>query len=144
MTLPCQIGTFCLVAAEVSSHVVLVLYYLYFICQKTCFLLVHCSIVYCITLSLATGFFEHVGNKRLKVLVQLHLQSYLNARTKAEKASVITTIARQVQDAAGPRGGFVKKTAEGEWVEVGLAAAREKVGKFYCSSIENPSFWCEF
>jgi hypothetical protein len=53
----------------------------------------------------------------------------MNAKSKNEKARVITTIVLQVRDAAGPQGGFVKKLSDGEWIEVGLVAAREKVGK---------------
>ena len=80
-------------------------------------------------LFIMAGSFEHVGNKRLRVLVNIHLQSYMKARSKSEKARVMSMIVMQVRDATGSRGGFVKKLDNGEWIEIGLIAAREKVGK---------------
>ena len=69
-----------------------------------------------------------MGNRRLRVLVNLNLQRYAEAKTRVDKSNVIDLIVRQIREAAGPTGGFVKKDPDGEWFVVGNSLARDKVG----------------
>lgn len=76
------------------------------------------------------GNFEHIGNKRLRVLVSCFLKRYMQAKSRHEKSLVIDLIVEQVLDAVASVGGcgFVKRADDGEWFELSRVLAREKVG----------------
>ena len=74
-----------------------------------------------------TGNFEHVGNRRLRVLISLQLQRYVSTTSRFEKSNVIDLLVEQVREAAGPRGGFVKRDQNGVWFQMTKSLAREKV-----------------
>jgi hypothetical protein len=74
---------------------------------------------------------SHVGNQRLRVLVECHLAAYSAATTKMEKTTIVTTIVDTVREAAQD-GAFVKlDNKTGRYIETGDAAAREKVGQLF-------------
>jgi hypothetical protein len=81
-------------------------------------------------IDLISGNFEHIGNKRLRILVSCHLKRYVQAKTRHEKSLVIDLIVEQVLDAVINVGGsgFVKRADNGEWFELSRVLAREKVG----------------
>lgn len=70
---------------------------------------------------------EAIGNRRLKVFVDLALHDYKNAKYKMQKTIVVSTIVEKIQDACNNHGAFIKY-ADGRWWEVDDATAREKVG----------------
>ncbi|CAB9514805.1 Nitrilase family, member 2 [Seminavis robusta] len=73
--------------------------------------------------------FEHVGNRRLRVLVDCHMEKYEKATTKMKKSTIVTSIVEAVRNGSEV-GGFVKRNpVNGQWFEVGDALAREKVGQ---------------
>ncbi|CAB9502990.1 Nitrilase family, member 2 [Seminavis robusta] len=73
--------------------------------------------------------YGHVGNKRLKVLVNASLERYSATKSKMEKTLIVTSIVDSVREAS-PSGGFVKQDPKTKsWYEVGDAVAREKVGQ---------------
>jgi hypothetical protein len=71
--------------------------------------------------------YDHVGNRRFRVVVALNLGRYISARTRADKSLVVNSIVEQIREAS-PLGGFVKQDRDGYWHEIGTAQAREKVG----------------
>ena len=73
------------------------------------------------------GNFEHVGNRRLRVLISTQLERYVSAKTRFEKSNVIDLVVDQVQEAAGPVGGFVKRDGNGAWFQMTKSLARDKV-----------------
>jgi len=72
---------------------------------------------------------EHVGNQRLKALVQCHLTSYAASRCKFQKSKIVSQIVATVRRES-PGGGFVK-FVDDHWVCVNDRHAREKVGQLF-------------
>lgn len=70
--------------------------------------------------------FNSIGNRRFRVLIDVHLQSYKDAPTKLEKTAIVNSIVEVVRGVASA--GFIKIDGD-EWIEVGDVAAREKVGQ---------------
>ena len=70
---------------------------------------------------------NHMGNKRLRVLVDSHVEKYAKA-SRIEKGIIVSSIIDSVRQASNG-GGFVKQDKAGIWTEVGDAVAREKVGQ---------------
>jgi hypothetical protein len=71
--------------------------------------------------------FSSIGNRRLRVLVDIQLQNYSQGGTsKQEKSDMVTNIVHIIQEAC-PEGAFVK-LENGQWWEVDDCAASEKVG----------------
>ena len=66
------------------------------------------------------------GNRRLRAIINKHLQPYSEAKTKLEKSAIVSTIVDLVKKCT-TEGGFVK-FEEGKWWEVEDSVAREKVG----------------
>jgi len=71
--------------------------------------------------------FNSVGNRRLRILVEIHLERYSLAIAKSEKSRIVSKVFDTVHDAGGS---FVKQD-RGTWYKVGDAAAREKVGAMF-------------
>ena len=68
-----------------------------------------------------------MGNKRLKVVIQSHLDRYISCKTKIEKTLVVSSICDTIREAS-QCGGFVKlDTKSGQYIEVG--------GKTRCETI---------
>jgi hypothetical protein len=76
---------------------------------------------------------EHAGNKRLKNIVDAHLQLYNEAPDKLEKTTIVTEVYNQVR-AATAIGHFVKME-KGRYYEVGERTARERIGAMFRDSL---------
>lgn len=71
--------------------------------------------------------YYHSGNKRFRYLVESKMDAYNNANCKLEKSLIVSSIVEAVRQ-ADPPGGFFREE-DGQWMEIGDAAAREKVGQ---------------
>ncbi|KAI2490311.1 hypothetical protein MHU86_24275 [Fragilaria crotonensis] len=69
--------------------------------------------------------FNHVGNRRFRVIVENHAPGFAALRTKAERSLMIQSILGIIKAAQGK---FVEKNKDGTWDEVGLVKRKEKVG----------------
>ncbi|CAB9514806.1 Nitrilase family, member 2 [Seminavis robusta] len=73
--------------------------------------------------------YNHIGNRRLRVLVESNLPKYSATKSKFEKTIIVSSIVDAVRGASST-GGFVKQnTKTKQWVEVGDSVAREKIGQ---------------
>jgi len=77
--------------------------------------------------------FESVGNRRFRVLCNMHLQGYLDAPGKLEKSRIVTKIMNTIRQSS-PVGAFVAYE-NGRYYEVSQRTAREKVGAFFRDSL---------
>ena len=68
---------------------------------------------------------NHIGNKKFRAFVGLHLKRYMEAATRLEKTLVVNDITERVQEAGGR---FLKLGKDGRWAVVTQKTAREKVG----------------
>lgn len=71
-----------------------------------------------------------IGNRRLKVMVQISLDRYASAPSKQEKSRIISKIVEQVRSNGG---GFVRNCMKAKnqvetWSDVGDIAASKKIG----------------
>mmetsp|Transcript_22339 Transcript_22339/g.51514 ORF Transcript_22339/g.51514 Transcript_22339/m.51514 type:complete len:221 (-) Transcript_22339:123-785(-) len=72
--------------------------------------------------------FDHIGNRRFRVTVDIHLPKYVQSLSRAEKSTIIATIVEIIRSTGAV--GFVKQDPEtGAWYDVGDHAARTKVGQ---------------
>jgi hypothetical protein len=74
---------------------------------------------------------DHIGNRRFRLLIDLTIDKYLAARTKIDKSILVLSLVDMVREASSDGGGFVKLIKEGnalQWCEVGDITARDKVG----------------
>ena len=75
--------------------------------------------------------YNHVGNRRFRVSIEMVLDKYTRAETKTEKSLIVMTLVDKIRSNCGPSGGgfirFDRKT--NRWYEIGDEAAREKVGQ---------------
>lgn len=69
---------------------------------------------------------ESIGNRRFKVVVQDHLQEYLDAPGKLEKTFIVSKVLNTIEQTC-PVGAFVK-FENGRWWSAGERASREKIG----------------
>jgi hypothetical protein len=70
--------------------------------------------------------FNHIGNKKLRAIIELSRDAYGAANTKAERSAVVSGVV----DAIRAHGaGFVKQEKNGQWIAVSGNLAREKVGQ---------------
>ncbi|CAB9502861.1 Nitrilase family, member 2 [Seminavis robusta] len=76
---------------------------------------------------------EHAGNRRLRAIVNAHLQQYNEAPDKLEKTAIVTEVYNQVR-AATAIGHFVK-LEKGRFYEVGERTARERIGAMFRDSL---------
>lgn len=68
--------------------------------------------------------FNHVGNRRFRLTINLNLQRYMAAPTKKSKSEVIKSIVKYLLEEVGAR--FVKQQ-KSTYVEVSRQAVKEKV-----------------
>jgi hypothetical protein len=72
--------------------------------------------------------FNHIGNRRFRVTIDLHLPKYEEAKTKAGKTAIVHNIVHTVREKL--KAGSIRHNKKmNRWVELGDAAAREKVGQ---------------
>jgi hypothetical protein len=69
---------------------------------------------------------DHVGNKRLKVMVEMELDNFVRAKSRREKSFVVARVMETIQDACNGEGAFVRNE-QGRWYEVDDSTAREKI-----------------
>jgi hypothetical protein len=70
--------------------------------------------------------FNHVGNRRFRVFVGMHLKRYMDANNRMEKTIVVNSVVKAIHEAGGR---FLKEDSKSEkWVVVTPKMAREKVG----------------
>jgi len=70
--------------------------------------------------------FNHVGNRRFRVFIEIHLQRYMDAQSRMEKTLVVNSVVEAIQDGGGR---FLKQdTKTKKWHKVSAKMAREKVG----------------
>mmetsp|Transcript_177 Transcript_177/g.432 ORF Transcript_177/g.432 Transcript_177/m.432 type:complete len:189 (+) Transcript_177:50-616(+) len=68
--------------------------------------------------------YNHVGNKRFRVVIAKNLDRYLAAKTKIDKGIVVDSIVEKIRET----GSFVKQDPKTKlWHEIGDQLAREKV-----------------
>lgn len=85
--------------------------------------------------------FSHIGNKRLRILVDANLNKYSSTKSKMQKTLIVSSIVDAVRSAS-KIGGFVKQDPNTKiWEEVGDDVAREKVGQLLRESMtkKNPN-----
>lgn len=73
---------------------------------------------------------ESVGNRRLKILVDIELNNYQKAQSRREKGYVVARVMETIQEACGTGGAFVR-CEEGSWFEVSDSEAREKISTMF-------------
>lgn len=74
-------------------------------------------------------FFNAIGNRRFRIIVDMNLERYSNTQTKSQKSQIVSEIVEIIRGAGG---GFVKQNPkDGSWYEVGDSVAREKVGALF-------------
>jgi hypothetical protein len=67
--------------------------------------------------------FNHVGNRRFRILASMFIETYSEADSKAAKSAVVSRILEVIRQA----GGHFCKYESGAWFDVGGHCAREKV-----------------
>ena len=70
---------------------------------------------------------ETIGNRRLKILVEIELQNYVKAQSRREKGYVVARVMETIQDAGGE---FIRHEG-GRWFEVDDSDAREKISTLF-------------
>jgi hypothetical protein len=67
--------------------------------------------------------FNHIGNRRFRILASMHIERYSRANSKVAKTVIVSEIIEVIRQADG---NFCKFT-KGKWIEVADHHAREKV-----------------
>jgi hypothetical protein len=70
-----------------------------------------------------------VGNRRLRILVELKLENYIQAKSRQHKSIIVASILESVQHAC-PEGAFVRFDGR-YWWELEDSTAREKIGSVF-------------
>lgn len=72
-----------------------------------------------------------VGNRRFRMIIDEHLDTYMEVMSRSQKTKIVTTIVRNIRsNAAQSGGGFVRKDLlTRRWFKVSDKLAREKVGQ---------------
>lgn len=71
---------------------------------------------------------NHPGNRRFRLAVEMSIDKYSSADTKLEKSLIVSGIIESVRHAS-PDAGFVKHDSDGRWYIVSDQLAREKAGQ---------------
>jgi hypothetical protein len=71
---------------------------------------------------------NHPGNRRFRLAVEMSIDKYSSADTKLEKSLIVSGIIESVRHAS-PHAGFVKHDTDGRWYIVSDQLAREKAGQ---------------
>lgn len=82
------------------------------------------------------AFFNSVGNRRFRVICQMHLSEFMNAPSKHEKSFVVTKVMKTLKDAC-PDGGAFVTLEQGRWWEVSDRTSREKIGTFFRDNLSD-------
>lgn len=74
---------------------------------------------------------DHVGNRRFRLLIDLSIDRYMKARTRMDKSIMVFGLVDMIRQASLTGGGFVRRikcNGKMNWCEVGDITARDKVG----------------
>ena len=55
--------------------------------------------------------YDHVGNRRFRMIIDSHLETYMENISRRQKTKIVTTIVKNIRAAAGSGGGFVRKVS---------------------------------
>ena len=77
--------------------------------------------------------YNWVGNRRFRAIVNMNLERYACARTKAEKTRIVMDVVELIHDSGGT---FAKRHVNGDWYDIGYDAAREKVGALFRDALQ--------
>lgn len=69
--------------------------------------------------------FNHVGNRRFRVIINMNLQRYLDTKSRFERSEMILALVRELRGEAGMR--FIKRRGC-QLIELNDKLSREKVG----------------
>ena len=69
--------------------------------------------------------FNHIGNRRFRVVIGMNLQRYLDAKTRYERSEMILSFVRELRGDANMR--FIKRRGS-KYIELNEKQSREKVG----------------
>lgn len=71
--------------------------------------------------------FDHVGNRRFRLIIENHSLNYDNAKSKLDKGIIVMSIFKTIQDAGG---NFIRKSKKNsqQWEILSAAQSREKIG----------------
>lgn len=70
--------------------------------------------------------FDHVGNRRFRVIIENHSISYEASKSKLDKGLIVMSIFKTIQDAGG---NFIRKSRNNSnWEILSSGQAREKIG----------------
>lgn len=73
--------------------------------------------------------YEHVGNRRFRVTIEINLPAYREATSKLEKSMIVMSVVDMVRSIS-PNGGFIKQDHKtGRWYQITDHMCREKVGQ---------------
>ena len=70
--------------------------------------------------------YNHIGNRRFRVTINMNLQAYVNAKTRNDKAALIAYIVNYLKNEVGAR--FVTQRKDGSLGDLTPRQARQKVG----------------
>lgn len=74
--------------------------------------------------------YNHTGNRRFRITIDMSLRKYSEAETKLQKSLIVMSIVDMFRSNSALGGGFVRQDAKSKvWYEIGDEAAREKVGQ---------------
>jgi len=77
--------------------------------------------------------FDHIGNRRYRVIVENHSLSYDKAKSKLDKGIIVTSILETIHNAGGnfirkPNNKLATSSSSTYWEILSLAQAKEKIG----------------
>jgi hypothetical protein len=73
-------------------------------------------------------YYNNIGNRRFRVIVEMNLQRYTRTVSKAGKSDIVSEVIRVIRASGGQ---FAKLENSDEWWDIGDVAAREKVGSYF-------------
>eukprot|EP00546_Thalassionema_frauenfeldii_P011727 CAMPEP_0178928732 /NCGR_PEP_ID=MMETSP0786-20121207/20106_1 /TAXON_ID=186022 /ORGANISM="Thalassionema frauenfeldii, Strain CCMP 1798" /LENGTH=132 /DNA_ID=CAMNT_0020604707 /DNA_START=194 /DNA_END=589 /DNA_ORIENTATION=+ len=70
--------------------------------------------------------FDHVGNRRFRIIIENHCESYDKAKTKSDKSAIVLSIIRSIRNAGG---NFIRRNRRLScWEMMPLGHTKEKIG----------------
>mmetsp|Transcript_15429 Transcript_15429/g.23655 ORF Transcript_15429/g.23655 Transcript_15429/m.23655 type:complete len:161 (+) Transcript_15429:67-549(+) len=70
--------------------------------------------------------FDHVGNRRFRIIIENHYESYNKAKSKRDKSAIVVSIIKSIQGAGG---NFIRRNRRlGCWEIMTIEHTKEKIG----------------
>jgi hypothetical protein len=82
---------------------------------------------YCVLCGRGKEYFDFVGNRRFRCIINMYLDRYSKAKEKIAKSIIVSDVLSIIKDA----GGRFCKFQDGSWWEVSEGTAREKIGAHF-------------